>query len=61
MARKTTTFQRKINGMSVVQGELTHPKQLALWSLASATMFGLHSGWHSESSETCARLHFCLS
>jgi hypothetical protein len=28
MARKTTTFQRKINGMSVVQGELTsldHP------------------------------------
>jgi hypothetical protein len=22
MARKTTTFQRKINGMSVVQGEL---------------------------------------
>ena len=40
---------------------LTHPKQLALWSLASVTMFGLHSGSHSESSETCARLHFCLS
>ncbi len=38
-----------------------HPLQLALWSLASATMFGMPNSAHFESSEPCARLHSCLS
>lgn len=34
---------------------------VTIGSLASATMFGMHNGGHTESRETCAGLHFCVS
>ena len=33
---------------------------LTIGSLASATMFGMHNGGHTESREACARLQYCL-